>query len=277
MVYLDYRIHKANDTKAQGQKDLGIQAINRVLPAGAKFHKVTAEGRIIFKIGNEEVPTIALSDGYRSVLALAGDLIWRLLLAFPHSHDALKEHGVVLIDELDIHLHPVWQRQLPGILRDVFPNLQFFVATHSPLVAAGAGEDALTFRFDFKDGKSQVQKTRNVASMRVEHVLRSEAFGLVSPYSPQTQGKIDRYDSLRKKKHRSKPEEKELLSLYDFMGETQPIGGPPEPGSLDEKGDVFLRKNLNDQSNTPVDSSNSATKGNGVAVETTGGDNEEGA
>jgi hypothetical protein len=275
MVYLDYRIHKAKDAKAEGQQNLGIQAINRVLPAGARFHRVSVEGRIFFKIGNEEVPTIALSDGYRSVLALAGDLIWRLLLAFPDSQDALKEKGVVLIDELDIHLHPVWQRQLPEILRDVFPNLQFFVATHSPLVAAGAGEDALTFRFDFKDGRSRVEKTSTLASMNVERVLQSEAFGLVSPFSPQTQKKIDRFDSLRKKKHRNGPEESELLSLYDFMERAKPIGGPPEPGSLDEKVDEYLRKNLHDQSHSPADSADSATKGQGMALEIVVGKNGE--
>src|SRR5262249_26522975 len=155
----------------------------RVLPKGAKFNRVTSEGRIMFKIGNEEVPTIALSDGYRSVLALAGDLIWRLLQAFPSSHDALKENGVVLIDELDIHLHPMWQRQLPEILREVFPNVQFFVSTHSPLVAAGAGEDALTYRFDFREGRSTVERTRNLAAMNVDRILQSDAFGLVSPFS----------------------------------------------------------------------------------------------
>jgi energy-coupling factor transporter ATP-binding protein EcfA2 len=104
MVYLDYRIAKNNDSKARQQKEMGIQAINRVLPEDAKFYSVTPEGRILFDIGGQKVPTISLSDGYRSILALAGDLIWRLILAFPESIDPLIETGVVLIDELDIHL-----------------------------------------------------------------------------------------------------------------------------------------------------------------------------
>lgn len=136
MVYLDYRIAKEKDKKSEKQKEMGIKAINRVLPEDAKFDSVTAEGRLLFNIGGQKVPTISLSDGYRSILALAGDLIWRLIQAFPESSDPLREYGVVLIDELDIHLHPMWQRQVAQVLRETFPNLQFFVATHSPLVAS---------------------------------------------------------------------------------------------------------------------------------------------
>ena len=121
-----------------------------MLPEEAKFDSVTAEGRIVFDIGGQKIPTICLSDGYRSILALAGDLIWRLILAFPDSSDPLRECGVVLIDELDIHLHPKWQRQVGKVLRQTFPKQQFLVATHSPLVAAGAGEDALTLSSIFR-------------------------------------------------------------------------------------------------------------------------------
>lgn len=107
--------------------------------------------------------------------------------------------------------------------------------------------------------------------MNVERVLQSEAFGLVSPFAPEAQRKIDRFDSLRRKKHRSTPEDQELLSLYDFMEEAKPIGGPPEPGSLDEKVDAFLRNHLDDQSRTPADSAAPAKKGNGMAVKAPSG------
>jgi predicted ATPase len=244
MVYLDYRIAKADDQKASQQKELGINAINQILPHGARFHSVTSEGRILFTVGGKEVPTIALSDGYRSVLALAGDLIWRLILAFPDSTDPLQEEGVALIDELDIHLHPIWQRDIAVILRELFPRFQFLVATHSPLVAAGAGPDALTLKFDFSQGRSIVEKVSNIASMNVDRILQSDAFGLVSTYSPETQVKIDRYDNLTRKTRRSRAEDNEYQLLLDFMHEARPIGGPPQPESLDAKVDAFLEKTL---------------------------------
>lgn len=240
MVYLDYRIAKGNDNEAKRQKELGITAINKVLPHHVSFDSVTSEGRILFNIGGGKVPTIALSDGYRSVLALAGDIVWRLLMAFPESDDPLKEEGVVLIDELDIHLHPVWQRDIALWLQEQFPNIQFIVATHSPLVASGAGPDALTYRFFFKEGKASVEPVENIAAMNVDRILESAAFGLVSPYSPQTQAKLDQYDTLARKRIRTEKEEKEMQLLLPFMKTARPFGGPPQPGSLDSKIDQYL-------------------------------------
>jgi len=245
MVYLDYRIAKDKDKEATRQKELGIAAINKLLPELVSFDSVTAEGRILFDVDGVKVPTISLSDGYRSVLALAGDLVWRLIQSFPDSKDPLKEEGVVLIDELDIHLHPMWQRDIAVWLREQFPNLQFIVATHSPLIAAGAGEQALTLRFALKDGKSVVEPIKNISAMNVDRILQSAAFGLISPYSPQTQQKINRYDDLvRKGVSATKKEQDELQQLSLFMEEARPIGGPPKPGSIEAKIEAYLEKKL---------------------------------
>jgi len=248
MVYLDYLIAKSprkqNSIWARRRRALGIEAINRILPSGARFDSVTSEGRILFEVGGRKVPTIGLSDGYRSVLALAGDLIWRLIQAFPDSDRPLDEEGVVLIDELDIHLHPRWQRRIAGWLREQFPNLQFFVATHSPFVAASAGEDALTLRLTLENGVTRVEKVETPVALSVDRILQSEAFGQLSPYSPRTQEDIDRYDALARKKKLSPAEKKEFAQLRSFMQRARPVGGPPEPGSLDAKLDAYIDKAL---------------------------------
>ncbi|MEI7670837.1 MAG: AAA family ATPase [Deltaproteobacteria bacterium] len=245
MVYLDYRIVKNKDSEARRQQSLGIAAINRLLPEGVRFDSVTSEGRIFFDVEGTKVPTLALSDGYRSVLALAGDLVWRLIQAFPDSNDPLREVGVVLIDELDIHLHPLWQRDIALWLREQFPNLQFIVATHSPLIATGAGPEALTLKFSLNEGKGTVEEVPDVSAMNVDRLLQSPAFGLVSPYSPQTQGKIDRYDLLLVKRTRLTSKEKtEFEQLSLFMEEARPIGGPPKPGSLQKRIETYLEKKL---------------------------------
>jgi predicted ATP-binding protein involved in virulence len=244
MVHLEFRIVKG-DQQAKRQRELGVEAINTVLPDDVTFDSVTAEGRILFNIKGQTIPTISLSDGYRSVLALAGDMVWRLLQAFPESDNPLQEEGVVLIDELDIHLHPLWQRDIAGWLRKQFPSLQFIVATHSPLIAAGAGEDALTLRFTVHEGRAQAAPIRDVATMNVDRILQSDAFGLVSAYSPQSQAKIDRFDELtRKDGDRTQGEEKERQMLFEFMKTARPLGGPPEPGSLEARIDEFLDKEL---------------------------------
>ena len=82
----------------------------------------------------EKLSLDQLSGGYRIVLALAADLARRMVQGNPHLDDPLKSEAVVLIDELELHLHPAWQQRILGDLRRTFPNAQFIVSTHSPQV-----------------------------------------------------------------------------------------------------------------------------------------------
>lgn len=241
-IYLDYRIAKNGDPVAKRHQGLAVTAINRVLPDGVKFDSVNSDGRILFNVKGEKVPTLSLSDGYRSVLALAGELIWRLLMSFPDSKDPLLEEGVVLIDEIDIHLHPVWQRDLPQTLRELFPNIQFIVTTHSPFIAAGAGEDAVTYRLSRKDGDITAREVTKLAFMNVEKVLQSAAFELVSPFSPETQEKIDRYFTLKAKADLSPQEQRQLELVLPVVKAA--MVEPAEKSDLEKKMDAFLAKNL---------------------------------
>ncbi len=75
-----------------------------------------------------------LSGGYRLVLALAADLARRMAQGNPHLDDPLATEAIVLIDEVELHLHPAWQQRILGDLRRTFPNAQFIVSTHSPQV-----------------------------------------------------------------------------------------------------------------------------------------------
>ena len=75
-----------------------------------------------------------LSGGYRIVLALAADLARRMVQGNPHLDDPLESEAVVLIDEVELHLHPGWQQRILGDLQRTFPNAQFIVSTHSPQV-----------------------------------------------------------------------------------------------------------------------------------------------
>lgn len=246
MVYLDYRLAKdANDSKARQMRKIGEAAIARLLPGDTHVAGVSSDGLIQFSVNGQTVATVNLSDGYRSVVALAGDLIWRLMQAFPDLNDPTQASGVVLIDELDIHLHPSWQRQIAGWLQDVFPKLQFFVATHSPLIAAGGGNSAHTLRLDLVDDAVQITPIEDLAALDADRILRSPAFGLASTHSPATQKKIDRYHELRKNGHSlgaSAQHEREQLEL--FMQQAQPGELPHEPDSLEDRIDRYLEKAL---------------------------------
>lgn len=247
LVFLDYQIAKAEGNgKSRRRFEIATESVNRLLPTGTRFHSVSDQGRVLFDVAGCRVPTIQLSDGLRSILALGGDLVWRLLEAFPESEDPLAEEGVVLIDELDIHLHPVWQREIAGQMRELFPRLQFIVATHSPFIAAGAGEDALTFKLRRQPESDTVvaEIVEGLSSMDVDRILESEAFGLVSTYSPDTTRKIQQYESLIAKPQRNQNEEAQLAALREFMATARPIGGPPEPGSLQDRIEKYLERVL---------------------------------
>lgn len=251
MVYLDYRQAKdKNDKQTRKMREIGEKAVTTLLPRDVKIAEVTKDGLVNFLIDGRVVPSIGLSDGFRSVIALAGDLIWRLMQSFPDMDDPTQATGVVLVDELDIHLHPIWQRDIAAWLTKAFPNLQFVVATHSPMVAIGAGEDALTIRFEMNKmtGAVSAETVENIFLYDVDEALRSPAFKLVSTYSPQIQDKIDQYHQLRlrliRKETMSDTDRKLLKELTELMRRINLGAEPPVLGSLQDRVTRFLEANL---------------------------------
>lgn len=124
-----------------------IEFVNQpdFLPHDARLQRVSSEGVFFFDGNGRQIPVLELSDGYRSILSLSFELIRQLALAYgseqvfdPHQPGVVLTPGVVLIDEVDVHLHPSWQRRVGLWFRRHFPNLQFIVTTHSPLICQAA-------------------------------------------------------------------------------------------------------------------------------------------
>lgn len=82
------------------------------------------------------MPINQLSDGYKSIVSLVADIAYRMAVLNPQLlRNVCKEtEGIVLIDEVDLHLHPTWQQRILGDLREIFPKVQFIVTTHAPAV-----------------------------------------------------------------------------------------------------------------------------------------------
>jgi predicted ATP-binding protein involved in virulence len=99
--------------------------------------------RMTVQKGDEELIVEQLSDGEKSLLALAGDLARRLAIAKPSLPDPLQGSAVVLIDEIEQHLHPAWQRKVISRLTETFPNCQFIITTHSPQVISKIRPDSI--------------------------------------------------------------------------------------------------------------------------------------
>ncbi len=111
-----------------------------------------------------------LSDGEKCLIALIGDLARRLAILNPVSANPLEGSGIVLIDEIDLHLHPKWQRMVIPKLLDVFPNCQFIVSTHSPNVITHVQHESL-FLLKQTDSGIKAEKPSESYGKTVDRVL----------------------------------------------------------------------------------------------------------
>lgn len=96
--------------------------------------------------GEKEIRSVGqMSDGYRNMLCMVADIAYRMALLNPQLLDQVldKTTGVVLIDEIDLHLHPAWQRHVIATLHELFPMVQFVVSTHSPSVISTVSRDQI--------------------------------------------------------------------------------------------------------------------------------------
>ena len=184
-----------------GENDIKILGPKGGVPdeeSGVKFH--TPYG---------SVPLIGLSLGYQTTLAWMVDLAWRLYERFPESSDPLAEPAIVLIDEIDLHLHPCWQREIIDNLTENFPNTQFIATSHSPLIVQAA-TDANLAVLQEQDGQIKIEnRPRFIESWRADQILTSDLFG-VSARSPRIEALMEERNKLLDKLRRS-PSDKERL------------------------------------------------------------------
>jgi len=164
------------------------KALNTLLP-DVKFDGIDREQRrLMFETPDGKLPLGALSDGYQGMAAWCGDLLWQMTESFGDYKDPLRARGLLLIDEVDIHLHPVWQRRLVSFLQETLPNFQIIATTHSPLTIHQADEGEL-YVLKRDSDKGAVLHAYEGAPNRLllPQLLESPLFGLSSLDSPQVQ------------------------------------------------------------------------------------------
>src|SRR5690554_5500586 len=110
------------------------RAISQIFPDISNPHIEVNPLRLAVTQHGETLDLMQLSDGYKTLLGLVIDLSMRMGLANPDMKDPLAAEAVVMIDEIDLHLHPSWQRRVLADLLSTFPNTQFIVTTHSPFI-----------------------------------------------------------------------------------------------------------------------------------------------
>lgn len=118
-----------------------------------EFNLDTSDIDVIYYDKNNEhirIPASSLSDGYRCTISLIADIAYRMALLNPQLLDNVlsETDGIVLIDEVDLHLHPTWQKRILKDLMDIFPKVQFIVSTHAPEIINSVKSDSIVILKD---------------------------------------------------------------------------------------------------------------------------------
>ncbi|MFC3160232.1 AAA family ATPase [Chryseobacterium arachidis] len=173
-------------------------------------------------LGNSETLFAELSDGYKSTITLAIDIMMKLSDA---QSDMKVMSGIVLIDELGNQLHPRWQMRIVRQLREVFPNINFIISTHHPLCLRGAERKEILLLRNIDNQVISNTELPDPASLRVDQILASEFFGLSSLVDPEIEAKFNRYYELLAKNENVTPEERrEINTLKDELRNKQQLG-----------------------------------------------------
>jgi predicted ATP-binding protein involved in virulence len=195
------------------------EAMRKLLP-GMTFKGIDRDRRdLMFDTVDGEVPLAYLSDGYQNMAAWCGDLLFRVTDTFEDYKDPLSARGVLIVDEIDLHLHPVWQRQLRNFLNDMFPNLQFILTTHSPLTAqqANAGELFVMRRPMPPDAPVLEAVGIEPRTMLVHQLLMSPVFGIGTPDSVAVETMKNDYVRLRDMANRTADEQSRFEQLEEAL------------------------------------------------------------
>jgi hypothetical protein len=133
-----------------------------------------------------------LSSGYQSVMVWVADLLARMSERQPHVTKLEDFEAIVLVDEVGLHLHPKWEYSIMKKLRTWFPKIQFIVTTHSPILLMGASEDAIIYKIDKVNGKTNLVGNipqSEISQMMSNQIITSPLFGLDSMAPPNFETK----------------------------------------------------------------------------------------
>ena len=196
----DLKYKELENKQAERQQlEILLQVLqDDLMPNQLSVDRVDSDGLWLVDRNGVELAWSEMSDGYRAALALLTDIVRHLMNAYGVSgltdrgEDGrlfIKRSGVVLIDEIDAHLHPEWQRVIGFWLKRHFPNIQFLVTTHSPIICQAADPNGL---FVLPEPGSGVQpraldeqEYRKVIASRPDTILLTSAFGLDNTRSPR--------------------------------------------------------------------------------------------
>lgn len=194
LIPLTYWLPKLK-TENPGRYKQVVNLINRLLgPGHYRFTGETDRGDYLFEKGRMRVPFLSMSDGYRAFLGWVADLLYHICYGCPSGKKLVENAGIVMVDEIDLHLHPRWQMDVIATIAKALPRMQFIFTSHSPLVA-GSLEwmNIIALKASPKLITSAQRLRQRIHGLDADQVLLTDFFGLSST---RAAAKEDRLNAL---------------------------------------------------------------------------------
>ena len=168
--------------------------INALLgPGRYRFTGEIEGGEYVFEYRKIRVPFPALSDGYRAFIGWIGDLLYHVCMTCPSGKMLRENQGIVMIDEVDLHIHPRWQMELLPRLAERLPRIQFIVTSHSPLLVGSLERQNVIVARQRRDGSSFLKRADvDVSRLDADQILLTTLFGLATTRSGPQNSRIRR-------------------------------------------------------------------------------------
>jgi hypothetical protein len=178
-------------TEDAGRFEEVFQLLNDLLPTDSRFLGEMEDGEYLFTHCGIAVPLGALSDGYRAYIGWVSDLLYNISVGAPKATRLRDARGVVLVDEIDLHLHPEWQREVVPTVARALPNLQFILTTHSPIVAGTlSAKNIFVLEMDHAGASTIHQLTEPIHGLNADQILVSDYFGLHTSRAPGAEDEL---------------------------------------------------------------------------------------
>jgi hypothetical protein len=205
---------------------------------GAKNpNDLVAKHSFEFKVGAEtlKLPATWLSQGYQSTIAWVADIIGQMFWENDGPIPLSEMEGLVLIDEIDLHLHPKWQLGLIPTLKRVFPKLQFIVTTHSPMILPGLSREEVVILGTDSEGNVIAHESPESPALLTGSEIYRTFFGIDRLYPSDLGKDLQRYSFLIADPLRSDEEDKEMHNIRERLAAAgvdpgwEPIPRIPDP------------------------------------------------
>jgi energy-coupling factor transporter ATP-binding protein EcfA2 len=180
-------------------------------PSDFRFTGELRNREYLFERGKMLIPLPSLSDGYRAFVGWISDLLYHVCYGCPSEKKLEESCGIVMVDEIDLHLHPRWQMRVVETVAKALPRMQFIFTSHSPLVV-GSLEwmNILTMKVDSSKNETDVERLKqSIHGLDADQVLLSEFFGLETTRAP---GKVSELAQLeRRARHGDKAAARQII------------------------------------------------------------------